>query len=243
MNRAGGASATNAASTAQAEALFISFEGGEGVGKSTQIRLLADRLAKAGYTVRCLREPGGTGIGEQIREVLLSRENTAMAPMAELLLYEAARAQLVEEVIRPALERGEVVLVDRFFDSTTAYQAYARGLSKDLVERANALGSQGLIPTRTILLDKDVSTGLEEATQEGADRLEAEGLAFHEKVHEGFAELARQHPSRFVTVVCQELKEDTHELVFAGVADLFNEQAAASYEVTESLLQQIKDNK
>lgn len=223
--------------------LFISFEGGEGVGKSTQIRLLADRLTKAGYKVCCLREPGGTSIGEQIRTILLSRGNIAMAPVAELLLYEAARAQLVDEVIRPALERGEVVLVDRFFDSTTAYQSYARGLERGLVDEANKLGSEGLAPTRTILLDKDVDTGLEEATQDGADRLEAEGLAFHAKVHEGFAKIAQQHPERITTVVCQEHKEDTHELVFAAVSDLFNERAAEPYAVTEEFLQSIKDTK
>lgn len=223
--------------------VFISFEGGEGVGKSTQIRLLADRLRKAGYTVCCLREPGGTSIGEQIRKVLLSRDNTAMDPVAELMLYEAARAQLVNEVIKPALARGEVVLVDRYFDSTTAYQAYARGIDKNLVEQANKLGSDGLVPTRTILLDKDVLLGLDEATKEGADRLESEGQEFHTKVHEGFAQIAQENPERFVTVVCQERKEDTHELVFAAVADLLDEAAAAPYEVTEELLQAIKEGK
>lgn len=223
--------------------LFISFEGGEGVGKSTQIRLLAERLRQAGYSVCCLREPGGTGIGEQIRRILLDTANTSMAPLAELLLYEAARAQLVSEMIRPALERGEVVLVDRFFDSTTAYQAFARGLEREVVDEANALGSDSLTPTRTILLDKDVDEGLVDATKEGADRLESEGHDFHAKVHDGFAELAREFPERFVTVPCQELKEDTHELVFAAVSDLFAAAAAQPFVVTEELLERIKDDK
>lgn len=227
----------------QKSALFITFEGGEGVGKSTQIRLLADRLTQAGYEVCCLREPGGTNVGEQIRSLLLDCSNTSMVPVAELLLYEAARAQLVEEVIRPALGQGKVVLVDRFTDSSTAYQAYARGLNLDLVLTANSIGSGGLAPTRTILLDKDMQAGLESATSEGADRMEAEGSAFHQRVHDGFALLAREHPARITRVLCQERKEDTHELVFAAVADLLSEQAAKPYVVTEALLQKIKDER
>lgn len=223
--------------------LFITFEGGEGVGKTTQIRLLANRLENAGYTVCCLREPGGTAIGEQIREVLLDRANTAMAPVAELLLYEAARAQLVEEVIRPALERGEVVLIDRFYDSSTAYQAYARGLGRELVDKANEIGSNGLTPTRTILLTKDVDEGLRDATKEGADRLELEGHEFHEKVHRAFDELAQLYPERIVKVACETLKADTHNAVFAAVADMFNEAAAAPYEITGVLLDKIKESK
>ncbi|MDR1087735.1 MAG: dTMP kinase [Coriobacteriales bacterium] len=224
-------------------AVFISFEGGEGVGKSTQIRLLAARLTQAGYEVCCLREPGGTGIGEQIRRILLDTSNTNMAPTTELLLYEAARAQLIHELIRPALDAGKVVLVDRFTDSTLAYQASARGLDRELVQNANTLGSEGLTPQRTVLLDQDMQTGLEKATQEGADRLEAEGSGFHQKVHDGFEQLLRQYPERMIRVVCQESKRDTHELVFAAVADLFNEQAGAPFAITEQMLQDIKDSK
>ncbi|MDR1358580.1 MAG: dTMP kinase [Coriobacteriales bacterium] len=224
-------------------AVLISFEGGEGVGKSTQIRLLAARLVQAGYEVCCLREPGGTAIGEQIRHILLDTANTGMAPTTELLLYEAARAQLVHEIIRPALDAGKVVLVDRFTDSTLAYQAFARGLDAELVKTANALGSEGLTPVRTVLLDQDMETGLEKATQEGADRLEAEGRAFHQKVHDGFEQLLRENPGRMVRVACQESKIDTHALVFAAVADLFNEQAGQPFAITEQMLQDIKDTK
>lgn len=223
--------------------LFISFEGGEGVGKSTQIRLLADRLTQAGYEVYCLREPGGTSVGEQIRSILLDCANANMAPIAELLLYEAARAQLVTEVIKPALAAGKVVLVDRFTDSTLAYQAFARGLDKELVNTSNIIGSCALVPTRTVLLDKDVDEGLKKAIEGGADRMEAEGREFHERVHEGFEYLAHRHDQRIVTVACQERKEDTHELVFAAVADLFNEQAARPYEISSELLQKIKEQK
>ena len=229
--------------TKEAKPLFISFEGGEGVGKSTQIRLLSARLKQAGYEVCCVREPGGTAIGEQIRSILLNTANTSMASIAELLLYEAARAQIIEEVIRPALDAGKIVLVDRYTDSTIAYQAYARGLKEELVATANAIGSGGLVPIKTILLENDVDTGLSKATEEGADRLELEGLAFHEQVHQGFARLAEQNPERIARVRCQERKEDTHELVFAAVASLFNERAAAPFNITEKLLRDIKENK
>ncbi len=221
--------------------LFITFEGGEGVGKSTQIRLLAHRLTQAGYEVCCLREPGGTGIGEQIRRILLDRAHCNMAPVAELLLYEAARAQLVAEAIRPALDAGKVVLVDRFIDSTTAYQSFARGLERELVDTANALGAGNLVPTRTLVLEQDVDHGLMKAIEDGADRLEAEGREFHARVHEGFRQLAEQYPERIVTVPCQERKEDTHELVFAAVSDLFSARAAEPFNITEQLLRQIKD--
>lgn len=220
---------------------FISFEGGEGVGKTTQIRLLADRLTRAGHKVYCLREPGGTSVGEQIRTILLDNANSSMTDLTELLLYEAARAQLVEEVIKPALDSGTVVLVDRFTDSTLAYQAYARGLDKNLVNTANSIGSAALVPTRTILLSKDVVEGLKKATEDGADRLESEGQAFHERVHAGFMQLAKEHPERIFVVPCQEQKADTHELIFAAVADLFSEQAALPYEITEELLQRLKE--
>jgi len=223
--------------------ICISFEGGEGVGKSTQIRLLAQRLTRAGYEVCCLREPGGTSIGEQIRSILLDSANSSLTPISELLLYEAARAQLVTEIIEPALAAGKVVLIDRFTDSTLAYQAYARGIDKELVDSANNIGSRALVPTRTILLDKDVDAGLEQATQFGADRMEAEGREFHERVHEGFKQLLEQYPERIIVVPCQERKEDTHEGVFAAVADLFNEQASEPFGISEELLLKIKEEK
>lgn len=224
-------------------AVFISFEGGEGVGKSTQVCLLAARLEQAGYEVCCLREPGGTVIGEKIRHILLDTANTGMAPLAELLLYEAARAQLVAEVIAPALAAGKIVIVDRFIDSTWAYQAFARGLDQELVKTANALGSGGLVPMRTILLEQDVDTGLSQATQEGADRLEEEGLEFHQRVHAGFKQLSEDHPQRIIAVSCQERKEDTHELIFAAVADLFDARARKPFVVSEDMLSQIKAKK
>ena len=133
--------------------VFITFEGGEGSGKSTQLKLLAHRLEGAGIAVRTLREPGGTAVGESIRAILLDPAHTGLDDTAEILLYEAARAQLVAEVIEPALEAGEIVLCDRFFDSTTAYQGYARGIALERVAALNHAATSGLAPDRTLLLD------------------------------------------------------------------------------------------
>jgi dTMP kinase len=172
--------------------LFITFEGGEGSGKTTQIALLAEVFYQAGLPFRVLREPGGTAVGEAARSVLLDTSNTSMSPRAELLLYEAARAQLVEEVIRPALAAGEIVLCDRYTDSTIAYQGCARGLDLDEIAALNEIATGGLAPDRTLVFDIDPATGLARATGSaaGADRLESEELAFHERVCEGFLAIA-----------------------------------------------------
>ena len=157
--------------------VFITFEGGEGAGKTTHLNFLSESLRKLGYDVVCLREPGGTSIGEALRKVVLDGRNTEMSSETELLIYEAARAQLVCEVIIPALERGKVVICDRFFDSTVAYQAYGRGLPLDFVETANEFACKGVHPHRTILLttgdeDDAVLAGLQRATKHGnADRI------------------------------------------------------------------------
>lgn len=203
--------------------IFITFEGGEGVGKSTQIKLLTARLETADIEVLCLREPGGTRIGEAVRSILLDPEHTEFDAVSELLLYEAARAQLVAQVIEPALACGTTVLCDRFTDSTLAYQGHARGLGFELVQGANRLGSKGLVPQRTIILVHDLEKSLTRATKRGADRLEAEGLAFHEQVLAGFARVAAAEPERVRIVESCECKQDTAELVFAELADLFEQ--------------------
>lgn len=180
---------------------FITFEGGEGVGKTTQIELLKIALEADGRTVVVTREPGGTPIAERIRDVVLDSANAGMVPMAELMLYEAARAQHVEELIRPALERGDVVLCDRFSDSTTAYQGAGRSLDEADLEALHALATGGLGPDLTILLDLSPTTGLERANSRGeADRIESESLKFHERVREGFLELAQKFPERLRVV-------------------------------------------
>ncbi len=182
--------------------LFITFEGGEGSGKTTQLRLLARRLRAFPEEVIETRDPGGTTIGKEIRRLLLSRESAPMSEAAELLLYEASRAQLVREVIGPALARGAVVLSDRFTDSTLAYQGYGRGLDLDLILRLNQLATAGLRPDLTVLLDVDPRVGLDRCAGAASaqaiarDRIEQEPLAFHQRTREGYLALARQEPGR-----------------------------------------------
>lgn len=179
--------------------LFITFEGSEGCGKSTQICRIAERLRGAGREVIALREPGGTVIGEQIRNLLqYDPSAAAMTPEAELLLFAASRAQLVREVIRPALERGAVVLCDRFLDSTTVYQGCARALSLGQVEVINDFAIGATMPDLTFLLDLDVAEGRRRASfRKGpADRMEQEKDEFYEAVRRGYLELAEAHPKR-----------------------------------------------
>nr|WP_073293641.1 dTMP kinase [Parolsenella massiliensis] len=179
-----------------ARGTFVTLEGVDGSGKSTQASLLVERLRQEGREVVALREPGGTPISEKIRALLLDPENAEMADECELLLYEASRAQLVREVIEPALQRGAIVVCDRFYDSTHAYQHGGRGLSDALVSRANELGCCGLSPNVTLVLDIDPAAALARATAQGADRLEAEGLAFQQRVRKDYLALAKADPAR-----------------------------------------------
>lgn len=180
-----------------ARGLLITLEGGEGCGKSTQLEILADSLRTAGFNVTVVREPGGTAAGEAIRSILLDRTHDGLDARAELLLYEASRAQLVAEVIRPALAAGGVVLCDRFTDSTTAYQGYGRGLPLDEVRQLNSTATGGISPDLTILLDVSPEIGLARAARASdPDRLEAESIAFHARVREGFREIAAAEPDR-----------------------------------------------
>ncbi|MCL2889112.1 MAG: dTMP kinase, partial [Eggerthellaceae bacterium] len=203
---------------------FISFEGGEGAGKSTHINFLAQTLESRGYEVLRLREPGGTAIGEMLRAIVLDNNNEELTDIAELFIYEAARAQIVSEVIKPALERGAVVLCDRFFDSTIAYQVYGRGLPRDFVESANAFAVQGIIPDRTVVLScgRAARTGLERATKAGgSDRLEGAGEVFHTKVNEAFFQIAQDNPGRIRIVKSADLKSQTSRAVFVALKDIF----------------------
>ncbi len=174
--------------------LFITFEGIDGCGKSTQFQMLKEYLESKGVDFLVVREPGGTVIGEKIREILLNKKNDSMRPLTELLLFEAARAQITEEVIRPALEKGTCVLCDRFFDSTYAYQGYARKLGAEKVLMLNDLATAGLEPDLTFLIDIPVSVALERRGIRGEadDRMEALGTAFQEDVRKGYLEAAQK---------------------------------------------------
>lgn len=216
--------------------VFVTFEGGDGVGKSTHIRYVANELRRAGREVVCLREPGGTGIGESLRAMVLDPDNGEISSEAELLMYEAARAQLVREVIRPALERGAVVLCDRFSDSTIAYQAYGRGLPLDFVRRANAFATGGIVPDRTILLVLgNTRKSLARATGAGTgDRMEQAGEVFHSRVNRAFLKLAKRDPKRIRIVRSSSSRKATAAAVAAELADILPELSARAEGVTPS---------
>ena len=216
--------------------VFVTFEGGDGVGKSTHIRFVADELRRAGREVVCLREPGGTGVGESLRAMVLDPENGEISSEAELLMYEAARAQLVCEVIRPALERGAVVLCDRFADSTIAYQAYGRGLPLDFVRRANTFATGGIVPDRTILLVLgNTRKSLARATGAGAgDRMEQAGEVFHSRVNRAFLKLAKRDPKRIRIVRSSSSRKATAAAVAAELADILPELSARAAGATPS---------
>lgn len=179
--------------------LFITFEGPDGCGKTTQAARVAAALEAAGREVVRLREPGGTSISEQVRRVLLDPANAEMCPECELLLYEASRAQLTRQVIEPALAAGKVVVCDRYYDSTYAYQMGGHGLAEDVVSAANALGSCGRVPDVTILLDiaaEDAFARAGRVEDGGPDRLESEGVALQRRVREAYLRLAEREPER-----------------------------------------------
>ena len=180
-----------------AQGLFITVEGIDGCGKSTQATLIAAALEAAGHDVLRLREPGGVKISEQIRAILLDPANAEMGDVCELLLYEAARAQLVHQVIRPALAAGKTVVCDRFYDSTTAYQAFADGLDRNMVSQANELAVDGCRPDLTLVFDLPVEDALRRRSgREAEDRLELKGLEFQERVAAGFRAVAADEPDR-----------------------------------------------
>jgi len=205
---------------------FITFEGIEGCGKTTQLRLLSERLQAAGEKVTSTREPGGCPIADQMRAILLDAKNSAITPLAELLLYAAARAQHVQEVIVPALERGEMVLCDRFTDATVAYQGHGRGLDLAVIEQLNRLATGAMQPALTVLIDCPVQVGLSRAlarieATSGAreERFELESVRFHERVREGYRALAAAFPERFVVIDGSGDVPRTEKLVTAALRD------------------------
>lgn len=200
---------------------FITFEGVEGCGKTTQIKLLSEFLSASGINTVLTREPGGCPIADKIRTILLDAENKALSPLAELMLYAAARSQHVTEVITPALKAGGIVLCDRFCDATVAYQSFGRGLDRTVIDSLNLHACQGVSPDLTILVDCDPNVGLERARQRieatkgpREERFELESLAFHQRVRTGYLHLAAHDPTRFMIIN----GSDTIENIFAAVS-------------------------
>lgn len=204
--------------------LFLTLEGDDGVGKSTQADLLASWLEGQGVRVLRVHEPGGTALGEKIRTLLLSKEQEGMAPLAELLLYEAARAQVMEEVIEPALAAGTVVICDRFTDSTLAYQGYGRELDCAMVASLNELACGGRFPHRTLLLELDPQTAARRVASRAidgqGDRMESAGARFHELLRAGFDQIAAAEPDRVRVIDADASVETVHERILAALADL-----------------------
>jgi len=209
---------------------FITFEGSEGCGKSTQVRLLATRLEILGVPFLVTREPGGTAIGESIRELLqFAPQSAGMTPETELLLFEASRSQLVREVIKPALESGNCVIADRFFDSTTVYQGAARKLDRKVVRQLNAFAIGDCVPDITFLLDIDLETARSRMQQpRRPDRMEQQANEFYERVRDGYQELAREHRDRIALIEGWQSLHDIEKQIWETLVKRFPELAAKS---------------
>jgi len=202
--------------------LLITFEGGEGSGKSTQAGMLYRRLAK--FNIPCIltHEPGGTRLGEEITGILKWNKNVKISPLAEVFLFNVSRAELMNEVINPALKEGKVVICDRFTDSTLAYQSYGRGLPLEDVREANDVATSGLKPSLTVLIDSPIALGFERKRKEAPDRFQAEAKEFHERVRQGFLEIASREKERFLVVDGTKSIEAIHELIWEKVSGLLS---------------------
>ena len=195
--------------------LFITFEGAEGAGKSTQIKRLKEYLIDKGFPVVCTREPGGTYIGDEIRDILLDVDNQTMDHKVEALLYAASRAQLVKNIISPALTKGKVVLSDRYMDSSLAYQSYGRELPLDMILEINRWATSCLDPDLTFYLDLPAEEGLKRVANSHADRIESEDIEFHKKVEEGYRELAQMYSKRYRNIDATVEEEKVFEKIVA----------------------------
>jgi dTMP kinase len=214
--------------------MFLVFEGGEGAGKSTQAQRIAEAIEGRGYEVVVTFEPGATSIGQRLREVLLDKANTHLGDRTEALLYAADRAQHVAEIIRPALERGAVVISDRYIDSSVAYQAGGRGLPEHEVRRLSRWATSGLVPDLTILLDVDPTEGLARTTGPG-DRLEAETVEFHQRVRTAFLDLARRRRSRYRVIDARATADEVHAQVLEAVLPLLTDLPTSHVTMTMPL--------
>jgi len=205
-------------------ALFITFEGGEGSGKSAQARALYKRLSQSAISALLTHEPGGTPFGNKIGRWLKWTKDTNISPLTELLLFNASRAQLVGEVIRPNLEKGKFVICDRYADSTTAYQSYGRGLDLEMVEAINNTATQGLKPDLTVLLNIPVEEGLARKRVKKQDRFEQEDITFHQRVREGYLKLAANDPQHWLVIDATQSKEKIEEIIWRRVSQLLSRQ-------------------
>lgn len=203
-------------------ALFLSFEGGEGCGKSTQARALYRRLQRYGVPVVLTHEPGGTPLGARVRRVLKRVTGTDVSPLAELFLVNASRAQLVRDIIAPNLAGGTAVICDRFTDSTIAYQGYGRAMEMRAVEDVNYLATRGLAPDLTVLMDVPVELGLARKGGGGRDRFESEDVAFHQRVRQGYLELAAGDPGRWLVVDATLPRREIGARVWRRVSELLS---------------------
>jgi dTMP kinase len=211
------------------KSVFITIEGCEGCGKTTQSELLKQYLESKGLTVILTREPGGSGVAEQIRNILLNPKNT-ISPFCELMLYEASRTQHLQEVIKPNLEKGYVVICDRFTDSTLAYQGYARGIDKDTIVKLNDIATERIKPDLTIYLDINPSAGIKKATTvnkgslTGGDRIERESISFHNKVRKGFLDLAKKYPDRIKKIKTSKIIKKTQQQINIEIDKFFKKK-------------------
>ena len=205
-------------------ALFITFEGGEGCGKSVQSRALYRRLSRLAIRVILTHEPGGTPLGKKLGRWLKWAQNVDMSPLTELLLFNASRAQLIDKVIRPDLKAGKIVICDRYADSTIAYQSYGRGLDLEMVKAVNNAATQGLKPDLTILLDIPAEKGLARKRARKHDRFEQEDIAFHQRVREGYLKMAGDDPQRWLVVDASQSKRKVEQIIWQRVSQLLAKQ-------------------
>ena len=205
-------------------ALFVTFEGGEGSGKTTQAKVLYRRLTRLAVPALLIHEPGGTSLGKRLRYLLKRVQGSDISPLSELLLFNASRSQLIDDVIQPDLSEGKIVICDRYTDSTTAYQGYGRGLDIETVKNINNTATRGLIPALTVLLDMPVEAGLTRKGSGEYDRFEQEDITFHRRVREGYLKLAADEPERWLVVDASQSKEEIAEIIWQKVRQLISEE-------------------
>jgi dTMP kinase len=205
--------------------LFITFEGGEGCGKSVQSKTLYERLCNEGVPAILTCEPGGTPLGDEICRLLKWNADFDITPLTELLLFNSSRSQLIHKLIKPSLEQGKVVICDRFADSTIVYQGYGRGLDMEVIRTINDTATHGLHPNLTILLDLPVDTGFKRKNNNRQDRFENEDTTFHEKVRQGYLELAAEEPERWLVIDASQSKEIIADIIWQKVSRLLHRGA------------------